>query len=110
MLLEPFYPSAAEAAVSDAHAEAQAEAQAQAEAHAAEMDLFSRIKDLESQLAHGLPPQLNQGDYERLVQENLANSLNVHQYRTRLSNELFELQIMELKVKLQNLIYNGMVC
>lgn len=34
-----------------------------------EAQLFSRIRGLEAQLAHGLPPQLNPGEYERLVRE-----------------------------------------
>lgn len=34
-----------------------------------EAELFSRIRGLEAQLAHGLPPQLNPGEYEGLVRE-----------------------------------------
>lgn len=45
-----------------------------------EEQLFSRIRDLEAHLAHGLPPQLNPGEYEHLVRGLLENSINVHHY------------------------------
>lgn len=58
-----------------------------------EAELFARIRALESQLAHA--PQLNPGEYESLVRENLENSMNLNHYRNSLSNEFFELQILE---------------
>lgn len=68
--LEP--SSAAEAALSNYRAQ-NADVEAQ---------LFSRIRSLESQLSHGLPPppQLNTGEYERLVRENLDTAMNVNHY------------------------------
>ena len=63
-----------------------------------EAELFARIRALESQLAHGIPPQLNPGEYESLVRENLDNSMNLNHYRNSLSNEFFELQILEFKL------------
>ena len=66
--------SSAEAALSDV------QAQAQAQRAALEAELFSRIRNLEAQLVHGLPPQLNSGDYERLVQEHLTNSVSIAHY------------------------------
>lgn len=74
-----------------------------------EAELFSRIRDLEAQQAHGLPPQLNAGDYERLVRENLANSVSVNHYRERLFQELFDVKIMLLKSELQDMLVNTMV-
>lgn len=74
-----------------------------------ETELFGRIRNLEAQLAHRLPPQINAGDYERLVRENLSTSINLHHYRCSLSNELFEINIMELKAKLQNSLFNAML-
>lgn len=98
VLLESWPSSAAEAALS-----------VQAQAQAAEMDLFQRIRDLESQLAHRLPPQLNQGDYERQVREILANSVNHNHYLSNLSNELFEVRMMQLKIALQDLLFHFMI-
>ncbi|XP_047338743.1 ATP synthase subunit a [Impatiens glandulifera] len=46
-----------------------------------EAELFARIRALESQLAHGVPPQLNPGEYESIVRENLDNSINLNHYR-----------------------------
>ena len=74
-----------------------------------EAELFARIRALESQLAHGIPPQLNPGEYESLVRENLDNSINLNHYRNSLSNEFFELQILEFKVRLQDLLFQTML-
>ena len=75
----------------------------------AEIDLFQRIRDLEAELAHGIPAQLNQGDYERQVREILANSVNPNHYSSNLSNELFEVDIMQKKVQIQNSIFNAIL-
>lgn len=56
VLLEPF-PAEEERALSNYRAQ---------NAHV-EAELFSHIRDLEAQLAHGLPPQLNPGEYADLV-------------------------------------------
>lgn len=74
-----------------------------------ERNLFQRIRDLESELAHGLPPQLNQGDYERQVRDLLATSVNPNHYLENLSNELFEVDIMTKKVRIQNSLFNAII-
>lgn len=99
VLLEPEPFSAAEVALSNCRAQNAA----------IEEELFSRIRGLEAQPAYGLPPQLNDGDYERLVRENLANSCSINHYRISLSNELFELKIMDLKSKLQDRLFHSLV-
>jgi len=100
-------------AQAEAQAEAQAQAQAQAEVQAQmaalmempEMDLFARIRVLENKMVHGLPPQLNPGGYEQLVRENLAEALTTRYYATTLSNEIFEITILELKASLQEALF-----
>lgn len=42
-----------------------------------ESELFSRIANLEAQLAHGLPPQLNPD----LVREHLDGAVSIDHYR-----------------------------
>lgn len=42
---------------------------------------FSRIANLEAQLAHGLPPQLNPGEYANLVREHLDGAVSIDHYR-----------------------------
>ncbi|KAB1219105.1 hypothetical protein CJ030_MR3G018704 [Morella rubra] len=74
-----------------------------------EAELFSRIRALESELAHGIPPQLNHGEYENLVRENLGNSINLNHYRNSLSDEFFELQILEFKARLQDVLFQTML-
>ncbi|KAL6956213.1 hypothetical protein U1Q18_041243 [Sarracenia purpurea var. burkii] len=76
VLLEPF--PAEETALSNYRAQ---------NAHV-EAELFSGIQALEAQLAHGIPPQLNPGEYENLVRDNLANSINLNHYRSSLSNPI----------------------
>lgn len=71
--------------------------------------LFSRIRGLEAQLAHGLPPQTNAGDYERQVREILANSVSVDHYRETLNLEFWEIHIMEKKIQLQDILFNLMM-
>lgn len=69
----------------------QVEAPAHAQAPIAhlEAELFDRIRLLEAELAHGLPPQLTPRGYENLVRTNLANIVNPLHYWTTLSNEIF---------------------
>lgn len=62
--------------------------------------------DLERKLSYGLPPQLSDGGYARLVRENLNNSLNIDDYQKALDRELFDIQVMELKSSLQELLFN----
>lgn len=74
-----------------------------------ETELFSRIRGLEAQLSQGLPPQLNQGEYERLVRENFDSAVSIRHYREALDHELFELKIMEKKGNLQEQLFNRMI-
>lgn len=71
-----------------------------------EAELFSRIQNLENKLSYGLPPQLNPGEYENLVRENLENVINVRHYHEALSREFFELKILEMKSELQENLFN----
>lgn len=60
-----------------------------------EAELFSRIRNLEAQLAHGIPPQPHPGEYGQLVRENFESALSVDHYRKALSIAFFKVQIME---------------
>jgi len=77
----------------------------------AEAQLFSLIRSLERELSYGLPPQLNNGEYEQLVRNNLeaAFHFNVNHYRRAVASELFEVQIMLLKSHLQEHLFNHMI-
>lgn len=76
---------------------------------AIEQQLFSRIRDLEAQLAHGLPPQLNPGEYEHQVRENLESAVSVDHYHQALQHELFEVKMLELKNELQEKLFTRML-
>jgi hypothetical protein len=67
-----------------------------------ETALFSRIKDLESQLVHGLPPQLHEGEYEGLVRSSLISTSNIEEYRIQLALDIFDINMMQHKAMLQN--------
>lgn len=95
--LEPPPLSAAEVALSNFRAQNAA----------IEAELFSRIRGLEAQLAHGLPP--HPGEYEHLVRDNLESAVSVDHYRQALHHELFELRVMELKKDLQDKLFNKMI-
>lgn len=75
----------------------------------AEAQLFSLIRSLESQLSYGLPTQLNNGEYEQQVRETLETALNVNHYRGAIARELHEVQIMLLKSRLQEHLFNHMI-
>jgi hypothetical protein len=110
-------PAQAQAA---ARLEAQAQAQAQllaalsplqrealAQIAEGEIELFARIRLLEAELAYRLPPQLNAGEYEQLVKENLRESaFTVSSYLSAVQNELFDVQVMELKAALQERLFS----
>jgi hypothetical protein len=65
-----------------------------------ELELFARIRSLENRLIEGLPPQLNPSEYETLVRGFLAETLTVAHYVTTLTNELFDITLLELKADL----------
>ena len=68
-----------------------------------------RIENLENQICYGLPPQLNNGEYAQLVRENLELAFNINSYRDLLARELFDIQIMELKSRLQEQLFDKMM-
>lgn len=59
-----------------------------------ELELFARIRLLESRMIEGLPPQLNLGEYETLVRGFLDDTLTIDHYCTTISNELFEITVL----------------
>lgn len=67
-----------------------------------EGELISRIRGLERQLVHGLPPQLNEGEYENIVRQNLNGAMSIRHFQSALDLEQFDITIMELKENLQN--------
>ncbi|KAK8490112.1 hypothetical protein V6N12_008205 [Hibiscus sabdariffa] len=71
-----------------------------------EAELFSRIRNLENRLIDRLPPQLNRGEYATLVRENIDQSINLFHYQSSLSNEIFEITVLELKADLQDQLFN----
>ena len=71
-----------------------------------EIELYARIRLLESRLIDLLPPQLNVGEYEALVRDNLNQAINIQHYHSALSNEIFDITVLELKANLQDQLFN----
>lgn len=71
-----------------------------------ELELFARIRILENRLIEGLPPQLNLGEYETLVRGFLDETFTIAHYSTTLTNELFDITILELKADLLEQLFN----
>lgn len=71
-----------------------------------EIELYARIRLLESRLIDQLPPQLNFGEYESLARDNLNQSINIQHYHSALSNELFDITVLELKANLQDQLFH----
>ena len=71
-----------------------------------EIELYARIRLLESRLIDRLPPQLNLGEYETLVREHLKTARNFHDYQSALANELFDIYVLESKANLQDQLFN----
>lgn len=71
-----------------------------------ELELYARIRLLENLLIERLPPQLNLGEYENLVRDNLNQARNVLHYQSALSHELFDITVLELKANLQDRLFN----
>lgn len=71
-----------------------------------EMELYARIRLLESLLIDRLPPQLHFGEYESLVRENLNQAFNIRDYQSALSQELFDVTFLELKANILDQILN----
>lgn len=67
-----------------------------------ELELYARIRLLENKLIDRLPPQLNFGEYENLVRDNLNQARHILNYQSALSHELFDITILELKANLQD--------
>ena len=74
-----------------------------------EAELYRRIRFLERQDYYNLPPQNNNGDYERLVREHFDQALNVDHYRFIWDQEYLELQVLEKKAMLQDRLQNLMI-
>ena len=74
-----------------------------------ELELFARIRILENRMIEGLPPQLNLGEYETLVRGFLNQTLTIEHYCNTMSNELFEIAVMELKANLVDQLSNLLV-
>lgn len=53
-----------------------------------------------------LPPQANLGEYERLVRDNLNQSLNIQHYHSVINNELFDITVLEYKANIQDQLFN----
>ncbi|KAK5838470.1 hypothetical protein PVK06_007200 [Gossypium arboreum] len=73
-----------------------------------EAELFSRIRNLKNRLIDRLPPQLNHGEYATLVRDNLNlnEAINIRNYHSALSNEIFDITVLELKANLQDQLFN----
>lgn len=71
-----------------------------------ELELFARIRLLESRLIEGLPPQLNLGEYEAMVRGFLEQTFTIPHYSSTLNNELFDIGILELKADLLEQLFN----
>ncbi|KAG8373707.1 hypothetical protein BUALT_Bualt11G0052700 [Buddleja alternifolia] len=74
-----------------------------------ELELFARIRVLESRLIEGLPPQLNLGEYETLVRGFLDQTISIPHYSTTLSNELFDIGVLELKADLLEQLFHLLI-
>lgn len=71
-----------------------------------EIELYTRVRLLESRLIERVPPQLNFGEYENLVRDNLNQARNILHYQSPLSHELFDITILELKANLQDKLFD----
>lgn len=74
-----------------------------------ELELFARIRVLESRLIEGLPPQLNLGEYETLVRGFLDQTISIPHYSTTLNNELFDIGVLELKADLLEQLFHLLI-
>nr|YP_009974672.1 hypothetical protein JAA21_mgp29 [Helianthus grosseserratus]QNJ33633.1 hypothetical protein [Helianthus grosseserratus] len=74
-----------------------------------EAEIFTRIRNLETQDYYNLPPQNNPGEYEVLVREEFEQALDVPHYRTVLDREYFELTVLERKGLLQDRLFHLML-
>ena len=71
-----------------------------------EAEIYQRIRVLENQHYYNIPPQNNQGDYERLVREHFDQAINVDHYLEIFDKEYKEVQILEKKALLQERLQN----
>ncbi|KAJ0525263.1 hypothetical protein HanHA300_Chr09g0310021 [Helianthus annuus] len=74
-----------------------------------EAEIFTRIRNLETQDYYNLPPHNNPGEYEVLVREEFEQALDVPHYRTVLYREYFELTVLERKGLLQDRLFHLML-
>ncbi|KAK4343828.1 hypothetical protein RND71_036922 [Anisodus tanguticus] len=71
-----------------------------------EIDLYARIRLLEALQIERLPPQLNAGGYEELVQGFLKETRTPMEFLSVVTNELFDIQVLEVKAQLQDALFN----
>lgn len=71
-----------------------------------EIEVYARIRFLESELIDRLPPQLHLGEYENMVRENLNQAVNLRDYNSALSNTYFDVTVLELKCTLVKELVN----
>jgi hypothetical protein len=62
-----------------------------------EIEVYARIRLLEGRVIDRLPPQLELGQYETLVRENLNHAYSIQDYLAALSNDIFDITVLELK-------------
>lgn len=74
-----------------------------------EAEIYDRIRVLENQHYYNIPPQNNQGDYERLVREHFDQAINVDHYRFIWDREFQELVFLEKKALLQDRLHLLMI-
>ena len=74
-------------------------------------EIYQRIQVLEARNYYNIPPQNNQGDYERLVRENLSRAWpsTGDFYQNVFRHEYFELRVLEMKGILQDKLTNLML-
>lgn len=69
-----------------------------------ELEVYARIRLLESRLIEDLPPQVESGEYEDLVRHNFKTAYNLGVYQMLLETELYEIKILEIKGDLVELL------
>nr|QKE23545.1 ATPase subunit 1 [Teucrium ornatum] len=71
-----------------------------------EIELFARIRLLESKLIEGLPPQLEEGGYEQLVRTFLDETISPNHYLSTLQNEVLDITLLECRANLVEKVFN----
>ncbi|KAK4414693.1 hypothetical protein Salat_2576200, partial [Sesamum alatum] len=69
-------------------------------------ELYTRITFLENKNYYGLPPQTRPSVYAAIVREHFDQAIHVGHYRQLYDQELFELQVLEVKGVLQDKLHD----